>query len=216
MKQVTNMSRLVNQLEKTFRLLNEDWFEGKLPMPIITVYPCSRSYAHYTTANVWKTSNGGKREINIASGTLNRTLDEIIASLMHEMVHMYNDMILNVQDCSRGGTYHNMRFAIEAEKHGLIVEKSDKYGYAHTSCAEDLLDWIILHNELREIEICRINPMLGAVGIGGKASNGGASATSGSSSHSRKYQCPCCRNSVRATKEVRVICGDCLKPMLEN
>lgn len=29
----------------------------------------------------------------------------------------------------------------------------------------------------------------------------------------RKYQCPKCGNSVRATKEVNIICGDCMIKM---
>lgn len=32
-------------------------------------------------------------------------------------------------------------------------------------------------------------------------------------SSTRKYKCPCCGNSVRATKTVNVICGDCMKQM---
>ncbi len=215
MKQIVKMSRLAGMLEKAFNLINSDWFEGKLETPIITIVPSSRSYAHYTTANVWNTANGGKREINIASGTLDRPLEEIIASLMHEMVHMYNDMVLNVQDTSRGGQWHNRLFAIEAEKHGLTVEKSPKYGYAFTTYDEKLLDWIIAHDEIREIELCRSNIWHNATGIGGKAANGGAPATTSTNSHSRKYICPKCRNSVRATKAVNIICGDCMERMQE-
>lgn len=114
MRQATKMSRLTGMLEKAFKLLNEDWFEGKLETPIITVIPTPRAYAHYTTANVWKTASGGKREINIASGTLDRPIEEIVASLQHEMVHIWNDTVMNVQDCSRGGQYHNRHFAQEA------------------------------------------------------------------------------------------------------
>ena len=130
MKQIVKMSRLTGLLEKAFNLLNADWFDGRLETPIITVIPTPRAYAHYTTVNVWDTANGARREINVASGSLDRSLEEIIASLMHEMVHMWNDMILNIQDTSRNGSYHNRLFAIEAEKHGLTVEKSSKYGYA--------------------------------------------------------------------------------------
>ena len=32
-------------------------------------------------------------------------------------------------------------------------------------------------------------------------------------SHSIKYVCPCCNNSVRATKAVHILCMDCNKPM---
>lgn len=213
MKQVVKMSRLTGMLEKAFNLINADWFAGKLETPIITVIPTPRAYAHYTTANVWNTANGGKREINIASGTLDRPLEDVIASLMHEMVHMWNDMILNVQDTSRGGQWHNRLFAVEAEKHGLTVEKSAKYGYAVTSYDESLLEWVIAHSDsLREIELCRSNIWHNATGIGGKTANGTTGETSGNS-HSRKYICPKCRNSVRATKAVNIICGDCMERM---
>lgn len=215
MKQIVKMSRLAGMLEKAFNLINADWFDGKLETPIITVIPTPRAYAHYTTANVWDTANGGKREINIASGTLDRPLEDVIASLMHEMVHMWNDMILNVQDTSRGGQWHNRLFAIEAEKHGLTVEKSPKYGYAVTTYDEKLLDWIIAHDEIREIELCRSNIWHNATGIGGKATNGGAPAATYTNSHSRKYICPKCGNSVRATKTVNIICGDCMERMQE-
>ncbi len=35
---------------------------------------------------------------SLASGTLNRPLEAITASLLHEMVHMYNDTVLNISD----------------------------------------------------------------------------------------------------------------------
>jgi len=75
MKQVTNMSRLVNQLEKMFRALNADMFNNALDTPVITVTPSSRSYAHYTPWDAWSAGDTQKREINIASGTLNRPLE---------------------------------------------------------------------------------------------------------------------------------------------
>lgn len=50
-----------------------------------------------------------------------------------------------------------------------------------------------------------------------KAGNGGTQ-TGGSTeppkrSSTRKYVCPCCKNSVRATKAVNLICGDCMEKM---
>ena len=218
MKQITNMSRLVNQLEKCFRLLNQVFFNNELPTPIITVIPTPKAYAHYVPYDIWDTKDDSKREINIASGTLNRPLENVIASLLHEMVHMYNDCILNVQDTSRNGTYHNRQFAKQAESHGLIVSRSEKYGYAHTAPADSLLEWVLNHNELREIEICRSNPFYNAVGVGTHASNGGtvSTATANKNSHSRRYICPCCHTIVRATKIVNIICGNCMERMEER
>lgn len=217
MKQITNMSRLVNQLEKTFKMLNRDFFDDVLPMPIITVIPVAKSYAHYVPYPIWETRDGGKHEINIASGTLDRDIELIVASLLHEMVHMYNNCIANVQDTSRGNTYHNKYFAREAERRGLIVTRSDKHGFAHTKPSDMILEWVIDHDELRDVEICRTNSSCPVIGIGTHSNNGGEFKISGtvSSNNSRKYMCPCCRNSVRATKKVNIVCGDCNEQMTE-
>lgn len=215
MKQVTSMSRLTNQLEKMFRLLNQDFFDGVLDTPIITVVPSSRSYAHYTPWSAWQSKDTYRREINIASGTLNRPLEAITASLLHEMIHMFDDTILNVQDCSRGGTYHSKVFKEQAEAHGLLCSRTEKYGWSHTEPSDILLEWLLIHDELRDIEMCRVNPGYTAVGIGAHSSNGvpGFVATATTRQHNFRYQCPCCNAIARSGKPIRLICGDCLLPM---
>ena len=216
MKTIDKMSRLTGELEKAFRLLNQAFFNNELPTPIITVIPTSRAYVHYVPYDIWNAKDNGKREINIASGTLDRPIENIIASLVHEMVHFYNDVALNQQDTSRSGTYHNKLFKREAEAHGLIVTRSDKYGYAHTAPADSLLEWVLEHSELREVEMCRANPNFNAVGIGTHTGNSNGLTTMGTShSHHRKYICPCCGNSVRATKAVNIMCMDCNQQMTE-
>lgn len=216
MKQVTNMSRLVNQLEKMYRALNADFFDNALDTPIITVAPTSRAYAHYVPYDIWDTKANGKREINIASGTLNRPIEEITASLLHEMVHMYNDTILNIQDCSRNGTYHNKEFAKACETHGLICTKSQKYGWAHTEAADSLIEWLLNHNELREIEMYRKNSGGVSVSVGVHTSSGGITSTGTPKGNSRRYICPCCHTIVRATRIVNIVCGDCAERMIEG
>lgn len=216
MKTIDQMSRLTGELEKIFRLLNQDFFDNELSTPIITVIPTLRAYAHYVPFDIWNTKDTGKREINIASGTLDRPIENIVASMLHEMTHFYNDSILNVQDTSRGGTYHNKHFAKQAEQRGLIVTRSDKYGYAHTAPADSLLEWVLEHNELKEIEMCRANPVTKAVSIGTHTGNNGLTPIATTSNgHHRKYICPCCGNSCRATKQINIICGDCMERMIE-
>lgn len=216
MKQIDKMSRLTGELEKAFRLLNAEFFNDELPTPIITVIPTPRAYAHYVPFDIWNAKDTGKREINIASGTLDRPLENILASLLHEMVHEYNDIILNEQDTSNKGVYHNKVFKREAEAHGLTVTRSDKYGYSHTQPADRLLDFVLSHDELREIELCRANPSLVAVSVGTHTgNNNGLKPVTPTNSHHRKYICPCCGCSVRATKEVHIACLDCNTPMIE-
>lgn len=218
MKQVNKMSRLTNELEKAFNLLNADIFGGELPTPIITVIPTPRAYAHYVPFDIWETKDCKKREINIASGTLDRPLENILASLVHEMVHMYNDVVLNEADTSNKGVYHNKVFKREAESHWLIVSRSERYGYSHTEPSEKLLEWVLEHDELREIEMCRANPLAPVKGVGARTGSFDGSITVGTAllkSHHRKYICPCCGNSVRATKAVNIMCMDCNEQMLD-
>ncbi len=217
MKQIQKMSRLTGELEKVFRLLNAELFDNQLETPVLTVIPTPRAYAHYTTTDVWNVDGVGKREINIASGTLDRPLENVLASLVHEMVHMYCDTILHEKDVSgSSGTYHNKVYKREAEAHGLLVSRSEKYGWSHTEPSDSLLEFVLNHNELREIEMCRTNPSPISIGIGTHTgSNSGLKTIGTTATHHRKYVCPVCGCSCRATKEIHISCMDCSEPMIE-
>ena len=216
MKEITKTSRLAGQLESIFRKLNNDFFYGQLEMPIITIQSTPRAYGHYSVSPIWSVNGKElKHEINIGAGTLDRDIEYTVCTLLHEMCHMYNDTVLKVQDCSRGGTYHNKEFKKTAESVGLIVTKSDSYGYAHTAPSDSLIEWI-LENDIQEI---KINRNEGGIRITGGNSTGNATirppkAGKSTSTHSIKYTCPNCGNSVRATKKVNVMCADCMQIMI--
>lgn len=218
MKTIVKTSRLAGQLEKLFRMLNEDFFNGQLETPIITIQSTPRAYGHYSVNPIW-TVNGyeNKHEINIGAGTLDRPIENTVATLLHEMVHMYNDTVLNIQDCSRGGTYHNKLFRAAAESHGLVCLRSDKYGWSDTSSiiSDTVLEWI-LENNIQEIRLNRNEP--GGIRItgGNTAANGGVTPITTTKSNSRRWVCPCCGTIVRSTKTVRIICADCMELMEER
>lgn len=217
MKELTKMSRTVGQIEKCFRLLNDELFNGQLPTCMITVVPSARTYAHYTTFEAWQTKDTAKHEINISSAYLNRPLENILASLVHEMVHCYNDCVLNIQDTSNNGVYHNKRFKQAAEDHGLIVSRSNKYGWSRTEPADHLLQFVLDHDELREIEMNRTPYDLVHVPIGTHTSNGGVTVVPPVlKGHSRKWVCPNCGTIIRSNKIVNVICGDCMVNFVEG
>lgn len=218
MKEITKTSRLAGQLESLFRKMNASFFDGQLDMPIITIQSTPRAYGHYSVAPIW-TVNGEelRHEINIGAGTLDRDIEYTVATLLHEMCHMYNDTVLNVQDCSRQGTYHNRQFKATAESVGLIVTKSEKYGYAHTAPSDDLIEWI-LNNDIQEIKLNRNEPfgirITGGNNTGSTAGNtAGKTPGKNPNSHSIKYVCPCCGQIARTTKISNLICGDCLESM---
>jgi hypothetical protein len=129
------------------------------------------------------------------------------------MVHYYN-YENGIQDCSRGNTYHNKHFKEEAEARGLHVERSDKYGWSHTEPTEELLDFVI-DNQLTDILINRNEASFFGGVSGGSQSNGANGTQTRKPSSSRKYICPCCGMSVRATRTVRIKCIDCDEEMIE-
>lgn len=212
MKQLTSYNRVAGYLNKVFDLLNAEFFENTLSRPTITIQSTPKAYGHFSLReDTWISKLGSTHEINIGAGTLSRPIEEVAATLLHEMVHYYN-YEMGIQDCSRGNTYHNRRFKEAAEARGLIVTHSDKYGWSHTSPSDRLLE-VILDNGLTDILINRNEYT--SYRITGTGTHSGAGAVlPPKRSSTRKYICPCCGMSVRATRAVNVACMDCDMPLV--
>ncbi len=216
MKEIVKTSRLAGQLEKLFRMLNNDWFNGELETPIISLQPSTRAFGHYTLFDAWDVKEEGRKEINISTAYLDRPIEEVVATLLHEMVHMYNDTVLHVPDCSGSShAYHNAKFRDAAVDHGLTCERTEKYGWCKTGPSEELLDWI-LENDVPEIRLNRSEPGGIRIAGGASAANGGAGSTSAAvkKGHSLKHRCPKCGLIARTTKAARLVCGDCMIHMV--
>ncbi len=212
MKELTTYNRVAGYLNKIFDLLNAEYFENTLSRPTITIQSTPKAYGHFSLReDTWVSKLGATHEINIGAGTLARPIEEVAATLLHEMVHYWNYQN-GIQDCSRGNTYHNRRFKEAAESRGLVVSHSGKYGWSHTSPADSLLEFI-LDNGLTDILISR-NEFAGFQ-IGGTGTHSGTGAiTPTKRSSTRKYICPCCGMSVRATRAVNIACVDCRELLL--
>ena len=207
MKQLTSYNRAAGYLNKIFDLLNETYFENTLSRPTITIQSTPKAYGHFSLReDTWISKLGATHEINIGAGTLARPIEEVAATLLHEMVHYFN-YENGIQDCSRGNTYHNKRFKTAAEARGLCVSHSDKYGWSHTSPGDSLLQFC-LDNDLSDILINR-NEFFSYRVTGTGTHSGTATPAPPRTSSTRKYLCPCCGNSVRATKQVNIGCLDC-------
>ena len=213
MKQLTTYNRAAGYLNKLFDLLNQHYFESALSRPTITIQSTPKAYGHFTLRpDTWISAAGCSHEINIGAGTLSRPIEEVCATLLHEMVHLYC-YEHQIKDTSRNNTYHNRRFKTAAEAHGLVVKLHPKYGWTITAPSDDLLEFI-LDNGLTDILISR-NEFHGiSVSGAGTHSGAGTAIMPPRTSSSRKYSCPCCGNSVRATKAVNICCLDCNEPMI--
>ena len=214
MKQLTSYNRVAGYLNKIFDLLNEEFFESSLSRPTITIQSTPKAYGHFSLReDTWVSKLGATHEINIGAGTLARPIEDVAATLLHEMVHYFN-YEQGIQECSRGNTYHNKRFKAAAESRGLIVDHSEKYGWSHTSPSDALLEFVLRH-DLTDILINR-NEFTGFQITGTGTHSGVGTARPTRPSSTRKYICPFCGNSVRATKTVRIACLDCMQQMIEK
>ena len=212
MKELTCYNRVAGYLNKVFDLLNAEFFESTLSRPTITIQSSPKAYGHFSLRDdTWIGKNGQSHEINIGAGTLARPIEEVAATLLHEMVH-YHNFVNGIQDCSRGGTYHNQRFRDSAQTHGLLVNHHDKYGWTLTSPSDELLQFC-LDNDLGDILINR-NEYFSYRGTGGGAHAPAPPPSTPRTSSTRKYTCPCCGNSVRATKSVNIGCLNCAEQMV--
>lgn len=216
MKETTRTSRTTGQLEKMFREINKDSFNGEIEEPIITIQSTKGAYGHVTVAKTWtsgKMIETHRHELNINGDFLYRPIENVCATLIHEMTHLYN-IQKGVKDTSRGGAYHNQKFKDEAEKHMIQISHDEKYGWTITRPTEELLDYIIAKGwkdfAMTGNPLFSIFGDMGATGGAGEPKGKeGKGDTPTRKSSSRKGVCPSCGLIIRATKKCNVICGDC-------
>lgn len=196
----------VKILENYFSIMNEHFFENKLSKPVITISPDTTrgAYGWCTGWKAWKGTDSqdatdGYYEINLCADYLNRPIEKICGTLLHEMVHLYN-LEKNVKDCSRSEKYHNKKFLDVAITHGLTVKKDEKYGWCYTELNDEAKAFVqtfadsnfVLHRpKMKKNEIYP-------------------------NSSSRKYICPKCGEFTRSTHETYLICGICMVPLIEE
>ena len=187
-----SLTTTIEQLENWFDAVNRKYYANELPRPIMTIAPDEKkkAYGWCTTYKAWTDGKQSNYEINISANYANRSMTETISTIMHEAVHLYN-ILHNVKDCTRNGFYHNKNFKNEAERRGLKVTQSKKYGYAHTDPDEEAIRWI---STLEEKKIM-YRPDI--------------EKPETKKQKSFKYVCPHCGAIARTTKQIRLICGNC-------
>jgi hypothetical protein len=218
-KKMSNIQKAIDELHVSFRKLNDEFFNGVLPEPAITIQSGGKrhSMGWCSAYEVWQDKEGKIRryELNIGAEYLNIEFMETMDTMLHEMVHLYN-AINNVQDCSRGGTYHNKRFKAECEKRGFYFpkEKDARYGWAFPKLTEETKEKIRGLGINEEVfVIARKSGWNGAVGSD-RGSAYVASESEEKKKTSYKLVCPSCNLIVRSTKpDIKIQCMECEKPL---
>lgn len=202
-RKITTMAELQAALQAAFNAINRDFYNGELEKVIITVKEGRKvgTLGTFCTAKEWVQNGTERHEINISANYIGqRTVEETITTLMHEMTHLYCNQN-GIKDTSRSGVYHNKRFKAEAEAHGLDVQFADQIGWSVTTPKPQTEQWI------------KDNIPIKSFGIY-KQSTGKAGGGKGKAKQSMvKKVCPICGNIARVTSEYKLVCGECNEVM---
>uniref|UniRef100_UPI004056B6E2 SprT-like domain-containing protein n=1 Tax=Acetatifactor sp. TaxID=1872090 RepID=UPI004056B6E2 len=209
-------------LEYGFEVLNKVYFNNELPPIVITIMSSPRSNGHFTINREWRLAEERLNEINISAEHLDRPIENIMATLCHECVHYYCQLN-GIADTSQNYRYHNKRFRDEAEKRGLIISQAKYIGWSVTEPSPEFIEVIRSHGIEKPMDINRDGVQIDLAGLLGiLGGNGGTDGANGLTvpkkpkCSTRKYICPCCGNSFRATKDINVMCMDCNEQFIKE
>lgn len=205
----TDTSKILNSaFQKLDTLLFDSYLSKHERKVIVTIQSKGKhnAYGWCTTTEAWTDMEGSSFEINLSAEHLGRPMKDALETLVHEMVHLYN-ALEGVQDCSRKGTYHNKKFKVQAEKAGLTVEESEKYGWSRTGISDPLLRQLQDTFGMEAIEA--------PLGLERKDFKKSIKGGAIKKKTSFTYTCPSCGQSFKASNpDIYVKCYECDELML--
>jgi hypothetical protein len=201
---------MVAALEQAWAAIQDR--HGEVPSVVIVVGSGSpakpsgqMTWGHYVEAQ-WRHEANVLPEVLIAGEGLAHTVDEVLATLLHEAAHGIASA-RRVQDTSRQGRWHNKRYKAIAEDLGLAVNLDRRLGWSATTLGPGLID------VYRDV----LDGLDAAIKAYRHANEYGAPKES--SRNGLVLVCPCGRK-IRASTTVvaqgRIICAVCDKPFAEN
>ncbi len=141
-----------------YEVVNQTYFERELPRIPLRVHSlknegvstnykigaefavCTRQLSFYTTKDGLIVHHSYMEEcpsISIDSSAMYFTdltgfMVNLTNYILHEMIHEHC-YLLGISDCTPNTQYHNARFMLEAESHGLTCNYDAEYGFNRTS-----------------------------------------------------------------------------------
>jgi hypothetical protein len=150
----------------------------------------------------WQVQGADRHEVLVGGEGLQRGPLEVLGTLLHEAAHGLATA-RNIQDTSRGGRYHNRRYATLARELGLEVASVKPIGWSATSVPEATA--AAYGGDLEELQAALVlwRRQEHRIGTGTRSRNLLA-ATCG------------CGRRIRAAKatlaEAPILCGACVQP----
>lgn len=164
-------------LQEAFNFFNRTLFHSALPKVVINMAPGKTnpktgsstlgwfrptSWVTYTTAqndggeDVVTTSPDPVHEINMCPDPLRNSPQDVLETLIHEMVHLFN-CVSQIEDVRKGSQFHNKKFKEAAENAGLEVERQGNRGWAKTSLGTRAQAQVDAFAAEKDISILQLN-----------------------------------------------------------
>lgn len=201
-------TELIEAINALGRAVNKVMFEPNgidIGDVIFLVHRHRNAYGYCYTEDNWKYEVEGvpirkMREIALTPEGLNQSLESIIDTMAHELVHASNG-VDGIKDCS--GRRHNLKFKARCDTVGLPVEKHDKLGWITDESLWDAERFKEITKLLSEEELGTLNLISAHIPLPKEKKNRNLSV----------FQCPYCDVKARAKPSANLICGDCEVPM---
>ena len=199
------IANVTNEMYRWFDILNEKFFDGELERPVITIQKTrANNLGHFTLDRVWTSAFSSDNtdetvsyyEINVAAQALNRDINDLVGTLLHEMVHLYNKQ-RDIKDCSQ--KIHNKKFKLEAERVGFEVQRDKRVGWGYTTNTSELNTYI---NDYIKPDASAFNLYRSIV----------PTIKAPTQKRVFKYICPICGQKLNGKEGCNVICGKCNTP----
>lgn len=193
-----NLENTIGELNKAFKMINEYYFNNELEDVIITVNTSSKAsvLGWFTPNKVWEGGEGKEyHEINLVAENLRRGKMQILQTLFHECLHLWNHQ-RGVKDTSRGNAYHNKRFLQSALDKGfeyLHDAPHPKIGYSMITLSKTTFDTI----DSWELSDDAFDLSRKQFGKGEKKKT------------TWLWECDCGQKARTTKPEFNAICGDC-------
>jgi hypothetical protein len=157
----------------------------------------------------WKRGEGHLSEVFVGGEGFERGVVPTLGTLIHEASHAVAD-VRKVQDTSRGGRYHNKRFASIARELGIEVEQTGTIGWSKTSVPDATA-------AKYADELATLEAALTVFRAGSIAAEMAPGKTRTSNNNGNSCVCMCepprrIRVSAATLEEAPIVCGACDEP----
>ena len=181
-------------MQGAFDYFNKTLFGSALTQCVLTLNRSRNVYGYFCPA-VW-TDGGEIKAAEIAlnpdfikNGDEERTIKEVYSTLVHEMVHLWQEM----EGTAPRRCYHNKDFAAKMEYVGLMTSNTGKEGGKRTG--QNMSHYIMPAEYILPFKTC-----FSMQKNRKKVKKAPAKVT---------YICPVCGQKVRGKEGLNIVCGDC-------